>query len=360
MKTMKTMKKSLTKMALISLIVSTFTSCEMNNSNNITTNVSGIYENGYFVINEGNFGSGNGSISFVTEEGMVENSVFSSTNFLPLGDVVQSMEIINDNAYIVVNNSSKIEVASIDSMISVTTISGLSSPRYISAVSSNKAYVTDWGINGVQVIDLNTHQITGSIACGTGPEEIVISNGYAYVCNVGGWGLDNTVTVIDISNDMVVSTLSVGDKPNSVVVDRNGDVWVLSGGYTEYDANWNVVSETAGSLVQLSNNMVANSFTFAVGNHPSDLVINDEGTILYYSDGNWSKSVFAFNINHSSLSSIPFINRSFYGLGYNNGYIYGTDAVDFVQNGWSYKYSNTGNIIDSIQVEIIPGDYCFN
>ena len=45
-------------------------------------------------------------------------------NFL-LGDVVQSMNIINNQAYIVVNNFSKIEVASIDSLKYVTTIDDL-------------------------------------------------------------------------------------------------------------------------------------------------------------------------------------------------------------------------------------------
>jgi len=54
------------------------------------------------------------------------------------------------------------------------------------------------------------------------------------------------------------------------------------------------------------------------------------------------------------------INRSFYGLGFNDGYIYGTDAVDFTQSGWSYKYTADGSIIDSVQVGIIPGGYCFN
>ena len=98
----------------------------------------GIYNDGYFVTNEGNFNSGNGSISFVSNDGTVENNVFVTTNSFPLGDVVQSMSIIDENAYIVVNNSSKIEVASIDSMISVGTIENISSPRYIIEVSNTK------------------------------------------------------------------------------------------------------------------------------------------------------------------------------------------------------------------------------
>ena len=114
-----------------------FASCQ--NDSISPNNLPGLYENGYFVTNEGNFGTGNGSISYVSENGNVENNIFSQINSFQLGDVVQSMNIIDEKAYIVVNNSSKIEVASIDSMNSIATIQGLISPRYIEKVTDNKA-----------------------------------------------------------------------------------------------------------------------------------------------------------------------------------------------------------------------------
>jgi YVTN family beta-propeller protein len=323
----------------------------------------GNYENGYFVTNEGNFGTGNGSISFVSENGSVDNDVFASVNSFPLGDVVQSMNIFGGNAYILVNGSAKIEVASVDSMYHIATIEGLISPRYIAKVSGSKAYVTDWGIDGVQVVNLTTNTISSTIPCGAGPEGIVVSDvsPFAYVCNLGGFGLDNTVSVIDIENDVVVSTLEVGDRPNSVVVDATGAVWVLTGGFTEYDpVTWAIISETAGNLVKIVDNTIEATYTFAVGNHPEDLVINDAGTTLYYSDGSWSKAVYAFDISATELPTTALINKSFYGLGCANGYVYGTDAIDFTQQGWSFKYATNGTVVDSVQVGIIPGGYCFN
>ena len=351
------MKKNLRKIGMFALAITVLSSCKKDNIDDIY--VAGNYEDGYFVTNEGNFGTGNGSISFVDEYGAVENDVFASTNSFALGDVVQSMNIIGSRAYILVNGSSKIEVASVDSMYSVATIDAVS-PRYIAKVNDNKAYVTDWGINGVQVIDLLTNTISSTIACGTGPEGITVANGFAYVCNVGGWGLDNTVSVINTTTDAVETTLIVGDKPNSVVVDVNGAVWVLTGGFTEYDDDWNVVSETAGNLVKIVNNTIEETYAFALGNHPQDLVIDDAGTTLYYSDGSWSKAVYAFDVNDTELPTTALIDKSFYGLGVHGGYVYGTDAVDFTQSGWSYKYTADGTIIDSVQVGIIPGGYCFN
>ena len=90
---MKKMKK-MKKMGIIALAVISISSCQ---KESFTPTVSeGNYENGYFVTNEGNFGTGNGSISFISNEGDVENDVFSQINSFQLGDVVQSMSIINN------------------------------------------------------------------------------------------------------------------------------------------------------------------------------------------------------------------------------------------------------------------------
>ena len=127
---------------------------------------------------------------------------------------------------------------------------------------------------------------------------------------------------------------------------------------TEYDAD-KYINETAGSLVRISNNSIAESYDFTVGNHPSDLVVNDQGNTLYYSDGGWSKQVYSFGINQGELSNTSIINRNFYSIAYNNGYIYGADAVNFSDQGWSYRYNSNGVIVDSVQTGIIPGNYCF-
>ena len=323
--------------------------------------VGGLYENGYFVTNEGNFGTGNGSVSFIDENGLVSNNVFAQTNSFSLGDVVQSMQIINDHAYIVVNNSSKIEVANIDSMTYVTTINGLTSPRYILQVSAEKAYVSDWGIGGVHVVDLNTNTVISTINTGTGPEKMLIKDNKVFVCNVGGWGLNNTVSVIDADNDLVITNIIVGDKPNSIVEDASGYIWVLAGGNTEYDANWNVIAETPGELTKINSvtNSVEESVIFEVGDHPKGLIINESGNTLYFSNGSWSKSVYEYDTYNNTLLTNPIISKDFYSLGFNNNYIYALDVKDFVQNGWSFRYTTNGELVDSTEVGIIPGGFCF-
>ena len=74
-----------------------------------------------------------------------------------------------------------------------------------------------------------------------------------------------------------------------------------------------------GSLVKITNNSIVSTFNFDVGNSPSDLIINDNGTSLFYSDGSWSKNVYKFNVSDLELPTSPIITRSFYGLGYDDG-----------------------------------------
>ncbi len=72
--------------------------------------------------------------------------------------------------------------------------------------------------------------------------------------------------------------------------------------------------------------------------------------------------VFSHDITSYALNTTPVVSRSFYGLGIDpvNNYIYGADAGDFASNGWVIRYnSSSGAVVDSFQVGIIPGGFCF-
>ena len=99
------------------------------------------------------------------------------------------------------------------------------------------------------------------------------------------------------------------------------------------------------------------NFAFNVGDSPKNLVVNDAGTMLYYLS---SGDVYSFNENLNRLSDTPIISENFYGLLYHNGYLMGTDAVDYVQSGFSKMYSLDGNLIKSNNVGIIPNGYCYD
>ena len=66
---------------------------------------------GVFILDEGNFRGGNGSLSFFSYDSMkIFNDLFYNVNGRPLGDVPNSILLKEDKVYIVVNNSGNIEV----------------------------------------------------------------------------------------------------------------------------------------------------------------------------------------------------------------------------------------------------------
>lgn len=316
------------------------------------------YALGTFVINEGPFQNGTGSISFYDDESAtVENDIFFTANDPQvLGNIVQSMAIHGDKAYIVVNNAAKVEVVDAGTMIAQNTINGFNQPRYFHAINDNKAYVTEWGADGltgaVNVVDLTTNAITQTIATGSGSGQMVQVGNQVYVANSGGFGRDSLLSVINSNNDEVTMSIYVGDNPNSLVVDKDDSVWVLAGGYADWQ---NPDNNTNGALCKLVNNEVVSSMV--VPNGASDLVINPAADQLYFSVNG---QVLKHGVDDLVLDTNAFIDYNFYGLGVDeDGNIWGADAKDFTSNGEVVIYNNEGTVLESYEVGVIPNGFLF-
>jgi hypothetical protein len=330
-------------------------------NNNTTTDA---YGAGVFIVNQGSYGHGNGSVSFFNRSTKaVSNDIFQTVNGRPLGDVAQSMTIYNGKGYIVVNNSQKVEVVTVSDFKSVATITGLTLPRYFTVLNASKAYVSDWGNGGagfIGVINLSTNTISKKIINGRSPEAMALSGNFLYVANAGGMGMDSTITVINTLADTVTTTIQVNYNPNSLSVDANGKIWVTCGGkgYT----GWPAATDTPGSLVCIdpSNSSIVKNFVFwGTGYHPTNMVTDDTQQNLYYLCNN---QVFSLPVNSGALNTTVLINRSFFGLGFDNNskYLYAANGGDFSNPSWFIRYQPTGAIIDSVKVGVAPGYFCFN
>ena len=319
----------------------------------------GDYEYGFFITNEGPFQNGSGTISFVSEDYVtVDHQIFNQVNSEDLGSIVQSMGFNDDNAYIVVNNSHKIEVVNRYTFESIATITdGLDNPRHFVADGST-GYVTNWGdpFNNdddfVAVINLTTNTVTSTISVAFGPEKLVFANNDLYVAHQGGYSQNNILSVIDVTANMVESTIIVGDVPNSMVVSNN-DIWVLCGGNPAFTGN-----ETGGKLVKVetNNNTVVQGFDFLTTNHPASLT-NNGSDLIYNLDG----EVFSKEENSISLPTTSILSGFFYSMTANDGKLYATDAGDFASNGTLKIFDLSSNSeIQSIETGIIPGGVYFN
>ncbi len=322
------------------------------------------------VVNEGNFGSNNGSVSFVDRNDSVINYIYESANAgMNLGDVVQSYTRVGNKGIICVNNSKKIEIVDARTFRHLATITDAVNTayvRYALGISDTKAYVTNGNFDGiVNVIDLTTNTISHTIPVGKGPEQLALAGSHAYVCNSGGFDVDSTVSVIDITIDAVVQTLKVGDIPAKIVKDAQGFVWVLCAGQTDY-AGWpDITKLTPSRLVRINTvtNAVDKSFTLIAAGNPSyvvNLAIGNNGRTVYYSI---SDKIYAMDIAAGSLPSSPVISdREFYGLAASpfTNQIWGLSAPNFTSSGFVFRYSSTGTLIDSLKVGIGPNSVVFN
>lgn len=315
------------------------------------------YENGILITNEGPFGDGTGTITFVSDDfSTVEQNIYKKVNGSELGNIVQSMGFADDQAYIVVSNSHRVMIANRYSFEKTDSIvSGLENPRFF-ASNNNTGYITAWGDpmdesdDYVAVVDLRTNTISSTISVPLGPERIINDGSTFYVAHQGAWGQNNLVSVI--SGNSVSKTITVGDVPNSMVIAGNY-LYVLNGGNPDYSGN-----ETAGSLskIDLALNEVVETYTFGSTDHPSELVT--DGVNLYY---NLNGSVYKTAVSSISLPGEPVISGAFYKLAINDGFLYATDAGDYASSGKMYVYDlSSYTRIHEIETGIIPGGVYFN
>jgi hypothetical protein len=322
----------------------------------------GNYEGGIFIANEGQFFNSNGNVSYLSDDLKIENNVFSVVNpEKTKSDIVQCIGFNGDFAYIVVNNSNKIEVVNRYTFKSIATItSSLENPRYI-AFANGKGYVTNWGDGEdsdddyVAILDLTTNTVTSKIPVLEGAEKIIENDGKLYVAHKGGYHYGNSLSVINTTTNKVVTNFVVGDIPTALVKD-NGSLYVLCEGNPSY-----APTETGGKLVKvsLSSNTVTSTLNFEGLTHPGFLdIANDK---LYYTINN---SIYAAPTSTATLPATPIFTpaqvSSLYGLAVKNSKIYVADKVNGQDNGDIYIYSLTGALTNDFSVGVNPNGFYFN
>tara|TARA_R110002049_G_scaffold216946_7_gene388386 strand:- start:690 stop:1712 length:1023 start_codon:yes stop_codon:yes gene_type:complete len=338
------MKNHLNLFVLISLIIA---GCEKKE----TPRPQVYYDADVLILNEGNFGQGNATIDLYNASNKtIQNDVFRSNNLgRPIGDVIQSMYISNDTGFVVVNNSQKVEMVNLENLTSVGTINGFNSPRYFLPLGNNKAYVSDLYANAIQVVDIKRRVITANIPTNGWTEEMTQIDDTVYVTDM----TNNELIRIDKTADTILGRTTLIRQPNSIVVDKNSNVWVLcSGGFDEVLPRLYQIS-TSGFIVQF--------FEFqSISMSPGNLIIDSNGEELYY----LNESVFHHSISASALENNPLIpneSRLLYGLGFHptRNELYVSDAIDYQQNGIVYRYLKSGELIHQFRAGIIPGSFQF-
>lgn len=321
-------------------------------------------EKGVFVLNEGTYTYANSSLTYYDPEAdTVANNLFYKANGAPIGDVGQSMALIDGNLYIVVNNSNYIYKANARTLECDTTkrylLDGFYSPRYILPLANDKAYVSDLSGRDLWIVDPSNMSITGSIAMGKPTETMCMVGHEVYVTNWSNYYdnsvMNNTVMVVDAVNDMKVAEIVVGKEPNGMVVDAQGQVWVMcEGAFWDEDMElpslWKIDPLTKRAICVRTFEATAMC-----------LAIDPQGEYLYYILDGDVRRMALNNPAENDTFRISGEGKTFYKIAVNpyNGELYVTDAKNYTVSGAVYRYTSDGLSLGSFRAGICPGFILF-
>jgi len=298
------------------------------------------------ILNEGGFGKGNSSLDAWSYKDTAETD-----NIMPgLGDTGNDIKLIDDEVYIVMNESNKIWVLTSDSLKVVNTIAFESDfdPTQIAKTAEGEAMVPLLHRDSVAVINTLTNTLKGYIPVSTKGRGIGVVNHSAYIANdSGGVTVINTITkeVSYVNNIMV--------NPFDVEVDSSRSVIILIGiGDFMTGAPPEVV------WLDAATNKVLKKLTFT----SEDYFLSNYGSFIGADN---LYLTFGDRVAIADLSSRSVTNNSFIAKGYYGGIfdsetselILG-DAKDFTNNGSVDFYnSSTAAITRTLTAGVIPARF---
>ncbi len=316
---------------------------------------------GLFVVCNGNYLAGNGSLSYYNpDDNTVENNVFQRANGMKLGDTAQSMSIDGNTGWICVNGSNVVYAIDVDTYKVKGHVTDVTSPRNALAISDSKLYITTLYDNRIAIVNPATYSVTGHIdipdmEASTGSTEQMIKIGdYVYV---NCWSYQKEVLKIDTRNDKVVDRIEVGIQPQSIATDGKNSLWVLcdGGGWAENPVGFEAPSI---SRIDLNTFKVVSTIKLAEYSSASHLRYYN-GNLFWLENGVQRMSADATAAPTAAF--IPSTSYSLYALDINpaNGDIYVGDAIDYMQDGTVTRYNAAGDKTDSFTTGIIPAGFCW-
>lgn len=315
----------------------------------------GEFSTGVLVINEGSFKKADGTIGFFDPTSLeAKQDIYGlKNNGKALGDIVQSMFIDGDLAYISVNNSNTLEVVNSNTFVAEYTLADVKLPRYFT-VYKGKGYLTEWvsftDPGRVSVINLTDRKVETTITTDFGAENILEANGNLYVSN----NFSNTISVINPSDNKVSTTIEVGSSPGEFVLDIDNKLWVICGGDFGLD-------NASLHKINPSTNKVEMSLELSVSTS-SRLVLNKAKNQLLFTSG---KNIYRVSTQSPAVPQSAFITASdavqVYGIGVDpqTDIIYVADAKGFQSNGTVFRYKSDGIAIDNFTAGKGPNGFIF-
>ena len=300
----------------------------------------GAYENGIFLSNEGNFGSPTATVSFISNDLSVENKIYSANNDgAALGDVLQNIGVNGDNAYLILNNSNKIEIVNRYTFKKVATVSDqVSQPRYI-AFAGNNFYVTNSSGSSkfVNVYNSATNAFVKKIDLTSSGERIVEASGKIFVQNAS-FGSGKKITIINPTSNTVEKEVTVPNGNIKKTISTGGNVYTIAS--TSTDSYIYKLSPTGAISSTITLTGIAN------GNN-----LEIDGTKFFFSSG---AKVYSMDLGSTVIPTTPVLMltdnswSALYGFSVIDGKIYISNANGFTADSTVEIYSTAGTLLKTV------------
>lgn len=347
------------------------------------------------LLNEGNWQSDNGCITYFEDGKVVSNHWFRDVNNHKLGDTPNDIIHVKPDLIAIAINWSNI-IQFIDaSGREVAATEDVPNNRKL-ATDGKYVYVSSYGhecytVNGwmyfdkgfVAKIDVETFKVVDAVEVGYEPEGIALYNGYLFVANTGGYAFqedheyETTVDVIDAESMNIVRSVDTGQinlygkmsqSGRFLCINSPGDYYdvmaasiildcgaVLSGKADEecfvkldYAATYNCTA-SGGSFYA-----IGSRYSYYTGDYEFNYItINPEEVMESQGACGVSEDMPGTVIDDIKNMTMPY---AIYVNPY-TGYIYATDAMSFAEGGQMYQWTPDGELVGKYEVYINPGHF---
>lgn len=306
------------------------------------------YGNGFLFSNEGTFGKPEGDVTFVTADlNLKQNNVFALNNGgAKLGDVLQMIAFNGENAYLLLNNSNKIQIVNRYNFKANGEITAeLNSPRYM-AFANNNIYVTNDKYNGskyVSIYKASDRSFVKKITFTDAAERIVEAGNNIFVQNAS-FGFGNKITYINTSTNEVQSTITLPAGNINKIISNNQNVYAIAADAA--DSYIYQISSTGNITKTTTLTGIADAKNLEISNGK-----------FYFSS---AKNVYAMDMTATAAPAAPLFTvansvdqySALYGFSVINDKIFTSDSNGFTQDSKIVVYSTTGAIIRSFTTGI--------
>ena len=347
------------------------------------------------LLNEGNWQSDNGRLSYFENGRIVSNQWFRDVNGTKLGDTPNDIIQVNDNLIAMAINWSNIVQFITPDGKAVAATEDVPNNRKL-ASDGRYVYISSYGhecmVNGsmqyftkgyVAKIDVNTFKVIDAVEVGYEPEGIALYEGHLFVANTGGYAFqedheyETTVSVIDAATMKVVRNVDTGtinlygkmsQSGQYLCINSPGDYYdvpaamlifdcraVLGGKADnncfrklEYAATYNCVN-TDGNFFA-----IGSRYSYYTGDYTFNYITVNPGEVMATDGASGVYEKMPGTLREDLMKiQMP------YGIYVNpyTGYIYATDAGEFVAAGALLQWTPEGKYVGSYRVYINPGHF---